>query len=54
MTKSSDVLSEIVSRTKRALRGLEARPEKIHKHRYERRRIKEYLRQGNWWELSDA
>jgi hypothetical protein len=43
MTKTWDVISEAVKNPKHTFRKAEVRPKKAQKHRYERRKIKEYL-----------
>jgi hypothetical protein len=48
MTKSIDVITEVVRNTKHPFRQVDDRPDKPTKHRYERRKIREYLRLGDW------
>lgn len=48
MTKTSNVMSELVKNHKHPFPGVDNRHDKPHKSRYERRKIKEYLRLGNW------
>lgn len=48
MTKSNDTINEIVRNPKHLFRKADDRPVKAQKHRYERRKIKEYLRLGDW------
>lgn len=48
MTKSIDVITEIVRNPKHPFRKVEDRPAKAQKHRYERRKIREYLKLGEW------
>jgi hypothetical protein len=48
MTKTLDVLNEAVRNTKHPFRQVNDRPGKPKKHRYERRKIKEFLRVGDW------
>ena len=48
MTKSIDVMTEIVRNPKHSFRKVDDRPEKALKHRYERRKIKEFLKLGQW------
>lgn len=50
MTKALDVLTDAVHGTKPQFRQVDARPEKPKKHRYERRKIRECLRNGDWSE----
>jgi hypothetical protein len=48
MTKSLEVISEAVSDPKHPFRKVDNHPKKPLKHRYERRKIKEYLHLGEW------
>lgn len=48
MTKSLEVISEAVSNPKHPFRKVDNQPKKPLKHRYERRKIKEYLHLGEW------
>ena len=48
MTKSLEVISEAVRNPKHPFRKVENQPKKPLKHRYERRKIKEYLHLGDW------
>ena len=48
MTKSLEVISEAVQNPKPPFRKIDNRPKKPQKHRYERRKIKEYLHLGDW------
>ena len=48
MTKSIDAITEIVRNPKTTFRKGDDRPAKAHKRRYERRKIKEYLRVSDW------
>jgi hypothetical protein len=48
MTKTLDVISETIRNSKHPFRKAEDRPKKAQKHRYERRKIKEYLHLGDW------
>ena len=48
MTKTLDVITEIIRNPKHPFRKADDRPEKAHKHRYERRKIKEFIRLGSW------
>ena len=48
MTKTLDVISDVIRNTKHPFRQVDDRPVKPKKHRYERRKIKEYLRLGDW------
>jgi hypothetical protein len=48
MTNSLSLVSEHIRETKPMLRQIEARPNKPAKHRYERRKVRELLRVGDW------
>src|SRR2546428_1967606 len=48
MTKTLDVITEIIRNPKHPFRKADDRPVKAQKHRYERRKIKEYIRLGDW------
>jgi hypothetical protein len=48
MTKSLEVISEVVSNPKHPFRKVDSQPKKPQKHRYERRKIKEYLHLADW------
>ena len=48
MTKTIEVISEAVSNPKHPFRKADNRPKKPLKHRYERRKIREYLHLGDW------
>ena len=48
MTKTLDVLTETLRNPKHPFRKAELRPKKAQRHRYERRKIKEYLHWDGW------
>jgi len=48
MSKSLDVISDAIHNTKHPFRQVNDRPDKPKKHRYERRKVKEYIRLGDW------
>jgi hypothetical protein len=48
MTKSLDVITETIRNPKHPFRKVDNQPKKPLKHRYERRKIKEYLHLGDW------
>jgi len=50
MPKSNDIITEAVRSTKHPFPQLGDRPAKEKKHRYERRKIREYLKLGDWVE----
>lgn len=52
MSKSSELLSEAVRNPKNPFRQTANQPDKAHKHRYERRKIKQFIYQGDWTEES--
>jgi hypothetical protein len=48
MTKPLDHVDEVIRNTKHPFRQVGDRPDKPHKHRYERRKIREFIRTGEW------
>lgn len=48
MTKTLDALTEVIRDPKPSFRQIEDRPQKAKKHRYERRKVREFLRLGDW------
>jgi hypothetical protein len=48
MTKTLNLLQETVKDTKHTFRQADNRPAKAQKNRYERRKIREFLRLGDW------
>ncbi len=48
MTKTLDVITEIIRNPKHPFRKVDDRPVKAQKHRYERRKVKEFIRLGDW------
>jgi hypothetical protein len=54
MTRALDVITEIIRNPKHAFRKADDRPVKAQKHRYERRKVKEYIRLGDWVEQTMA
>jgi hypothetical protein len=48
MTKSLEVITETIRNPKPPFRKVDNQPKKPLKHRYERRKIKEYLHLGDW------
>ncbi len=50
MIKTLDLITEVVSNPKNSFRQLTDRPKKAEKHRYERRKVREYLKLGDWGE----
>ncbi len=48
MTKPLDQIDDVIRNSKHPFRQVADRPDKPHKHRYERRKIKEFMRAGEW------
>jgi hypothetical protein len=48
MTKTLNLIQETVRNTKHPFRQADNRPAKAQKNRYERRKIREFLRLGEW------
>jgi hypothetical protein len=48
MTKTLEVISEMIRNPKHPFRKVENQPKKPRKHRYERRKIRAYLQLGAW------
>ena len=48
MTKTLDVIAETIRNTKHPFRKIEHTPEKPKKNRYERRKIREFIKLGDW------
>ena len=48
MTKTLEAISEIIRNPKPPFRKVDDQPVKAQKHRYERRKVKEYIRLGDW------
>ena len=48
MTKTLDLITEIIRNPKHPFRKADDRPVKAQKHRYERRKIKELIRLSDW------
>lgn len=48
MTKTLDVLTEAIRNTKHPFPQVADRPDKPHKHRYERRKVKQFIQLGDW------
>lgn len=54
MTKTIDLISDAIRNPKHPFRQVDDRPQKQKKHRYERRKIKEFIRMGDWSEQTSA
>ena len=52
MTKTLDLIAEAIRNPKHPFPQVESRPHKAQKNRYERRKVKEIIRIGDW--LADA
>lgn len=48
MTKTLDLITEAIRSSKPPFRKADHHPKKAQKHRYERRKVKEYLHLGDW------
>jgi hypothetical protein len=48
MTKTLDVITEAIRNSKTPFQNADSRPKKAQKHRYERRKVKEYLHLGDF------
>lgn len=48
MNKTIDAIKEVINNPKYPFRKTDSVPKKAVKHRYERRKIKEYLHLGDW------
>lgn len=48
MTKSFAVITEAIRNPKHPFKKVDSQPKKEQKHRYERRKIREYLQLGDW------
>ena len=48
MTKSLDTISEAIRNSKHPFPQVADRPDKPHKNRYERRKVKQYIQLGDW------
>jgi len=48
MAKSNDLLSEVIRDNRHPFRAVGDRPKKSQKHRYERRKVREFLKLGEW------
>lgn len=49
MKRTIDLMTSATRHTRLHLRGLDLRPHKSLKHRYERRKVRECLRLGDWF-----
>lgn len=54
MIKTLDLITEMVRNPKSSIHKITDRPRKAEKHRHERRKVREYLKLGDWGEESVA
>jgi hypothetical protein len=54
MAKSVDSMFEMIRNSKHPFRQLADRPDKPHKSRYERRKVKQFLHIGDWVESAQT
>ncbi len=48
MAKSHQQIAEVVQSHRNHLKNVDSRPQKAQKHRYERRKIREFIRLSDW------
>ena len=48
MTKTLEVMTEVIRNPKHTIRKADDHPHKPQKHRYERRKVREYIRLSSW------
>lgn len=48
MAKSNEQIVEVVQNHRHHLKNVDSRPQKAQKHRYERRKIREFIRLSDW------
>ncbi|MDB6038545.1 MAG: hypothetical protein JWM99_2386 [Verrucomicrobiales bacterium] len=48
MAKSLEMIVDVIRNTKHPFRQLSDRPDKPHKSRYERRKVKQFIHLGDW------
>jgi hypothetical protein len=48
MTKTLDLITETIRNSKHPFHQVDSRPNKPLKNRYERRKVKEYIKLGDW------
>ena len=54
MIKTLEALTEVIRNPKPSFRQIDDRPAKAKKHRYERRKIREFIRLGDWVQENTA
>lgn len=53
MIKTPDALHEAIHNTKHPFPPVADRPKKPQKHRYERRKVRQLMHNGNWADVSE-
>jgi hypothetical protein len=48
MAKSNAQIAEVIQSHRYHLKNIDSRPQKAQKHRYERRKIREFIRLSDW------
>ena len=48
MSKSNEQIAEVVQNHRNHLKNVDSRPQKAQKHRYERRKVREFIRHSDW------
>lgn len=48
MPKTNEQIVEVVQNHRHHMKHVESRPQKAQKHRYERRKVREAIRLGDW------
>lgn len=54
MIKTLEAITEVIRNPRPSFRQVDDRPQKAKKHRYERRKIKEIIRLGDWAQENPA
>ena len=54
MKKTLDAIHDTIRATSHPFRQTDSRPRKAQKHRYERRKVREFMRLGDWAEQEAA
>ncbi len=54
MVKNSDAMSEAVLDSQHPFQQVDSLPHKQQKHRYERRKVRQFLHNGEWSEANEA
>jgi len=53
MTRTQDAIAEVVRDPKHPFHQVASRPNKPSKHRYERRKVKQFMQMGDWTDEFD-